>query len=108
VRCLRPDALSAAARHYVLGNLGKPFVEPPSVSLARCFQEATATVPLLFMLTAGADPTQVSKHLIMFERKLRIVLRILSRLVLGVLSIHFRLSFKTRPSYVYDSLPSPL
>lgn len=41
---------------FVTEKLGKKFVEPPPFDLAKSYLDSTATVPLIFVLSPGADP----------------------------------------------------
>jgi dynein heavy chain, axonemal len=43
--------------NFVVDTLGKRFTEPPMFDLPGSFKEASATVPLLFVLSSGSDPT---------------------------------------------------
>jgi dynein heavy chain, axonemal len=56
LRCLRPDKVGAAVRAFVSEHMGARFVEPPPFDLAGCFRESSAATPLIFVLSAGADP----------------------------------------------------
>ena len=42
---------------FVTRTLGARFTEPPPFDLAGAFSESSATAPLLFVLSAGSDPT---------------------------------------------------
>ncbi|XP_043934432.1 dynein axonemal heavy chain 12 [Protopterus annectens] len=55
-RCLRPDKITAAVTNYVTDKLGKKFVEPPPFDLAKSYLDSNATIPLIFVLSPGADP----------------------------------------------------
>ncbi|KAG7472883.1 hypothetical protein MATL_G00114010 [Megalops atlanticus] len=55
-RCLRPDKIVPAITNYVTENLGKIFVEPPPFDLAKSYMDSNCTVPLVFVLSPGADP----------------------------------------------------
>ena len=57
LRCLRPDRVVLGIRTLVAGILGEAFVQPPAFSLPNCFAESSLTTPLLFVLSAGSDPT---------------------------------------------------
>ena len=36
--------------------MGKAFVEPPALDLNNCYEDSSAALPLLFVLSAGSDP----------------------------------------------------
>ncbi|XP_034028529.1 dynein heavy chain 12, axonemal [Thalassophryne amazonica] len=56
VRCLRPDKIVPAVMKYVTENLGKKFVQPPPFDLNKNYLDSNATIPLVFVLSPGADP----------------------------------------------------
>jgi dynein heavy chain len=57
VRCLRPDRVIFAAASYVARSLGRKFVEPPVLDLGETYNDSLPTTPLIFVLSAGVDPT---------------------------------------------------
>lgn len=59
IKTLREDALELAVIHFVEKSLGRSFVEPTNASLQGCFEDSTAHVPTVFILSPGADPTQM-------------------------------------------------
>ena len=46
----------AAIQAFVADRMGARFVEPPPFDLAACYREADPATPLIFVLSAGADP----------------------------------------------------
>ncbi|MGH0123656.1 UNVERIFIED_CONTAM: hypothetical protein FKN15_012796 [Acipenser sinensis] len=55
-RCLRPDKITPGISNYVTDKLGKKFVEPPPFDLTKSYADSNATIPLIFVLSPGADP----------------------------------------------------
>ncbi|KEG11834.1 dynein heavy chain [Trypanosoma grayi] len=56
LRCIRPDKLMEAVQDFVRDNLGERFIRPPPFDLLTSFKESSATAPLIFILSQGADP----------------------------------------------------
>uniref|UniRef100_A0A671WWX8 Dynein axonemal heavy chain 12 n=1 Tax=Sparus aurata TaxID=8175 RepID=A0A671WWX8_SPAAU len=56
VRCLRTDKIVPAVTKYVTGKLGKKFVQPPPFDLSKSYADSNSTMPLVFVLSPGADP----------------------------------------------------
>ena len=59
LRCLRLDKSMPAVMNYVIEKMGQKFVEPPPFDLSTAFADSTVTMPLVFVLTAGSDPTKM-------------------------------------------------
>jgi dynein heavy chain len=58
LRTIRPDKLLLAAQDFVIANMELKFVQPPPFDLAACYEDAVVTTPLIFVLSAGSDPTK--------------------------------------------------
>ncbi|XP_063065421.1 dynein axonemal heavy chain 12 [Engraulis encrasicolus] len=56
LRCLRPDKIEPAIANFVTDKLGKKFVEPPPFDLSKSYVDSNCTIPLVFVLSPGADP----------------------------------------------------
>lgn len=57
IRVFREEALASSFTWYVGTELGPEFVEVPPFSLADVYPETRKDVPVVFVLTTGADPT---------------------------------------------------
>ena len=53
----RPDKVVPAVQDFVEAQLGRKFVEPPTFDLKACHADSTPVTPLIFVLSAGSDPT---------------------------------------------------
>eukprot|EP00929_Paragymnodinium_shiwhaense_P038463 TRINITY_DN20312_c0_g2_i5.p1 TRINITY_DN20312_c0_g2~~TRINITY_DN20312_c0_g2_i5.p1 ORF type:complete len:4212 (-),score=1387.32 TRINITY_DN20312_c0_g2_i5:193-12828(-) len=58
VKSIKENLLNLAARNVVSKELGDFFTESPPFDLLGCYQDSKATSPLIFVLSAGADPTE--------------------------------------------------
>jgi dynein heavy chain len=38
--------------------MGREFVEPPTLNIAKCFEDSATNLPLLFVLSSGTDPME--------------------------------------------------
>lgn len=53
---LRSDAVVAAIQGIVIDKLGMEFLDPPQFNLNVTYADSTPAVPIVFVLTMGADP----------------------------------------------------
>eukprot|EP00930_Biecheleria_cincta_P008311 TRINITY_DN10972_c0_g5_i1.p1 TRINITY_DN10972_c0_g5~~TRINITY_DN10972_c0_g5_i1.p1 ORF type:complete len:3933 (-),score=932.09 TRINITY_DN10972_c0_g5_i1:47-11569(-) len=57
LRALRPDRIQTAVVDFVTLEMGQKFVEPPVFDIAVSYEDATKMSPLIFVLSAGSDPS---------------------------------------------------
>lgn len=69
IRSLRPDRVIFMVYEFIETQLGSLFVEPPQFNLKDTFDESTNTIPLIFVLSAGVDPTTQLAALAQRERR---------------------------------------
>eukprot|EP00929_Paragymnodinium_shiwhaense_P038462 TRINITY_DN20312_c0_g2_i4.p1 TRINITY_DN20312_c0_g2~~TRINITY_DN20312_c0_g2_i4.p1 ORF type:complete len:4213 (-),score=1296.02 TRINITY_DN20312_c0_g2_i4:279-12917(-) len=53
---VRTDCTVGALQEVIAAKLGREFLEPPSFNLEKSFQDSSSCVPLIFVLSPGADP----------------------------------------------------
>eukprot|EP00960_Hanusia_phi_P037730 753088-Hanusia_phi.AAC.7 len=57
LRALRPDKCIQGIQKTVSELLGEQFIETPPFDLGAVYMDSSATTPLIFVLSSGADPT---------------------------------------------------
>jgi dynein heavy chain len=57
LRSLRQDKVQEGIMAFVTEEMGVRFIEPPPFNLPLAFEDSTSVVPLIFILSTGADPT---------------------------------------------------
>ena len=56
LRCVRGDKVVPGMQNFVSANIGERFIEPPAFEIGKCFKDASNVMPIVFVLTSGADP----------------------------------------------------
>lgn len=57
MRCFRMDRVYRAISLYVTDVMSEKFITPPVVSFDEIYEQTTPTTPVVFILSAGSDPT---------------------------------------------------
>lgn len=78
IRFIRDEKLVFAVRRYVKAMIGSYYIESPAFNLELIFNDSTATSPLIFILSPGADPTDYLLQLAEAKGKSGPGLRIIS------------------------------
>jgi len=58
IKSVRENFLPLLARNVVAAELGRLYIESPPFNLAACYRDSINVTPLIFVLSAGADPTE--------------------------------------------------
>jgi len=56
VRCVRADRVGTASSKIVVSNMGAKYIDTVPTDIATAYLEASASIPLIFVLTDGVDP----------------------------------------------------
>lgn len=56
LRTIRPDMLVPAITNFITDAIGTYFITPPAFDLGLVFRDSAPAVPLVFVLSPGADP----------------------------------------------------
>ncbi|CAB3360607.1 Hypothetical predicted protein [Cloeon dipterum] len=57
IKCLKPNKLVPAVQKLIAEEISSKFVDPPTFNLSKVFEDSTCSTPLIFILSAGSDPT---------------------------------------------------
>jgi dynein heavy chain len=57
LKSIRLDKITAAITSYIIEQIGQDFVDPPTFNLGSCYKDSSNVSPLIFVLSAGSDPT---------------------------------------------------
>jgi dynein heavy chain len=56
MRCFRPDRVYNAVKIFVMQEMGEKYVQPPVLDYARIYKQSSPSMPMVFILSPGADP----------------------------------------------------
>ena len=56
IRCFRPDRVYNAVKIMVMETMGDKYVQPPVLDYARIFAQSSPSMPMVFVLSPGANP----------------------------------------------------
>ena len=56
MRCFRVDRVFNAVQRFVMVTMGEKFVQPPVLDYKRIYDQSTPFMPMVFILSPGADP----------------------------------------------------
>lgn len=56
VRMFRPDKMVESVNDFVFQAMDQRYLEPPPFDLDSAYRDSSATIPLVFILSAGSDP----------------------------------------------------
>ncbi|XP_072767433.1 LOW QUALITY PROTEIN: dynein axonemal heavy chain 10-like [Anoplolepis gracilipes] len=57
IRCFRVDRVYRGIINFVIDIMGEQYITPPHISFDMIFEESTPTMPVVFLLSPGSDPT---------------------------------------------------
>lgn len=57
LRCFRVDRIFRSINQYIVDTMDEFFIMPPVVSFINIYEQTTCNIPVVFILSAGSDPT---------------------------------------------------
>lgn len=57
LRCFRLDRIFISISNFIKNYMGAEFISPPLISLSNLYDQSSSTTPIIFILSAGSDPT---------------------------------------------------
>lgn len=57
MRCFRVDRVYRSIVNYITEIMGEEYITPPHISFELIFEQSTPTMPIVFILSPGSDPT---------------------------------------------------
>lgn len=59
IKVFRPEMVQQSVGSYVIKEIGKFYAESPDTSMGIVFEDIDKTIPMIYVLSAGADPTSM-------------------------------------------------
>ena len=59
VKVMRPELLQQTMSKFLIADLGQYFIEPPATNMEIMYRDLATHIPMIFVLSAGADPTSL-------------------------------------------------
>ena len=56
LKSIRADKITVALQNYIIEQIGKQYVTPPTFRLDACYRDSSNITPLIFVLSSGSDP----------------------------------------------------
>jgi dynein heavy chain, axonemal len=56
LRCFRPDRVYNAVKLFIIAEMGDRYVQPPTLNYESVLKQSAAQIPVIFVLSPGADP----------------------------------------------------
>jgi dynein heavy chain len=56
LRCFRVDRISVAITKFIIAEMGQDYVQPPVLDYMNIYKDSKPLVPVIFVLSPGADP----------------------------------------------------
>ncbi|XP_011310250.1 dynein heavy chain 10, axonemal [Fopius arisanus] len=57
LRCFRVDRVYCGLVNYISEIMGEEYIAPPNISFDMIYDQSTCTMPVVFILSAGSDPS---------------------------------------------------
>lgn len=57
IRCFRVDRVYCGIVNYIIEIMGEQYITPPHISFEMIFEQTVPTMPVIFILSVGSDPS---------------------------------------------------
>lgn len=59
IKAFRPELVQQSMAAFIIKELGQFYIEPPISTMDILYNDIDTSIPLIYVLTAGADPTSL-------------------------------------------------